>query len=153
MVTFSKILIPLDFTECSVAVLPYARLMAEKFSAEIYLLYTLAGPEQFKGLSFEEDWFTTYGRVLRIEAERAMDNFIGQHLQDSKPAATAIRTGEIVEEIVTYADEKGIDLILMASHSCHTAERRIYGSIAEAVSRDAGCPVMIVHPDSVKECP
>lgn len=149
MATISKILIPLDFTECSVAVLPHARLMAEKFSAQLFLLYTLPGPEQYQGLSFEEDWATTYGRVLKTEAERAMENFIAQHLPDAKPTDTAIRTGDTVEEIVTYADEKDIDLIIMASHSCQTTERRIYGSIAETVSRNAGCPVMIIHPDNL----
>ncbi len=150
MATFSKILIPLDFTECSVAVLPHAKLMAEKFSSDLFLLYTLAGPEQFKGLAFEEDWVTTYGRVLKNEAERAMENFVEQHLQDCRPAATTIRTGDTVEEIVAYTEQKDIDLIIMASHSCHTAEHRICGSIAEAVSREARCPVMIIHPDSLK---
>lgn len=151
MVTFSKILIPLDFTECSVAVLPHAKLIAEKFSAELFLLYTLAGPEQFKGLSFEEDWFTTYGRVLKTEAERAMENFVEQHMQDFRPAATAVITGDTVEKIVTYSEKKDIDLIIMASHGCHMTERRIYGSTAEAVSREAGCPVMLIHHDSLKE--
>ena len=59
---------------------------------------------------------------------------------------TGLLEGQPYEEIVTYADKKDIDLIIMGSHSCQTTERRIYGSIAEAVSRDAGCPVMIIHP-------
>lgn len=143
---YSKILVPLDFTECSVAVLPHAKMMAEKFSAELHLLYTLPGEEQYKGLAFEEEWGTTYGAILKTQAQRAMENFVARHMPDSRPTATAIRTGETVDEIVTYADKKDIDLIIMASHSCHTAEHRIYGSIAEAVSRDAGCPVMIIHP-------
>lgn len=151
MVSFSRILIPIDFTECSVAVLPHAKLMTEKFSAELFLLYSLAGPEQFTGLAFEEDWFTTYGRVLKTEAIRAMENFVDHHLSDCRPAGTTIRIGETVEEIVSCADEQNIDLIIMASHNCQTTERRIYGSIAEAVSRDACCPVMIIHPDNLKE--
>ena len=148
MPSFSRILIPLDFTQCSVAVLPHAELMAETFKADLYLLYTLPGPEQLKGLSIEQDWFTTYDNVLRTEAERAMKNFTQQHMQGWEPTATAIKTGDTVEEIVCFADEMEIDLIIMASHSCQTAERRIYGSVAEAVSRDAGCPVMIIHPEN-----
>ncbi|MBU0943720.1 MAG: universal stress protein [Proteobacteria bacterium] len=153
MVTISKILVPLDFTDCSVSVLPYAKFMTEKFSAELFLLYTLAGPEQFKGMAFEEDWFHTYGRVLKTQAERAMENFVELHLDNCRPTGTIIRIGETVEEIVACADEKNIDLIIMASHNCQTAERRIYGSIATAVSRDASCPVMILHPDNLKEKP
>lgn len=148
MTSFSKILIPLDFTQCSVAVLPHSKLMVEKFYAELYLLYTLPGPEQLKGLSIEQEWFATYDKVLRTEAERAMENFTQRHMKGWEPTATAIKTGDTVEEIVCFADEKDINLIIMASHSCQTAERRIYGSVAEAVSRDAGCPVMIIHPES-----
>ena len=148
MPNFSRILIPLDFTHCSVAVLPHAKLMAETFKADLYLLYTLPGPEQLKGLSIEQEWFVTYTKVLHTEAELAMEKFIQQHMTGWEPAATAITTGDTVEEIVCFADEMEVDLIIMASHSCQTAERRIYGSVAEAVSRDAGCPVMIIHPEN-----
>ncbi len=147
MANFSNILIPIDFTECSIAILPYARLMAEKFSAQLHLFYSLAGPEQFEGLSFKEDWFSTYGRILKVEAEKAMENFIEKNMKDMPPPATAIRVGETVEEILAYSDKKNIDLILMASHDCHRSEKRIYGSIAETVSRKVKCPVMIIHPE------
>ena len=50
MTTFSRILLPIDFTECSTAVLPHAKLMKEKFDADLYLLYTMPGPEQYMGL-------------------------------------------------------------------------------------------------------
>ncbi|MEN8200241.1 MAG: universal stress protein, partial [Thermodesulfobacteriota bacterium] len=85
--------------------------------------------------------------VLKTESKRAMENFVQRHMQDFAPAGTAIRTGDTVEEIIDYADKKDIDLIILASHSCTKAEHRIYGSIAEAVNRDAGCPVMIIHPE------
>jgi len=146
MMTFSRILLPIDFTECSTAVLAPAKLLKEKFDAELYLLYNLPGPEQYKGLNIEVDWYADYSHALRNEAEAAMENFIGQHMQGFEPRETAVRVGEVVEQTVLYADEKNIDLIITASHGCHTAENRIYGSIAEGISRESGCPVMIIRP-------
>lgn len=146
MTTFSKILLPIDFTECSTAVLPHAKLIKEKFDADIYLLYNLPGPEQYKGLGLESDWFVSCGNSLEREAESAMQNFIKANMQGFEPKKADIRIGEIVAETTLYAEVEGIDLIITASHGCRTAENRIYGSIAEGISRESGCPVMIIHP-------
>ena len=146
MTTFSRILLPIDFTECSIAVLSPAKVMKEKFDAELYLIYNMPGPEQYKGLDVEADWFANYGRSLKNEAEVALDNFIKRNMQGFEPKKAVVRIGEVVEEIVTFADELDIDLIITASHGCHTTENRIYGSIAEGISRESGCPVMIIRP-------
>lgn len=146
MTTFSKILLPIDFTECSTAVLPHAKLMKEKFDADIYLLYNMPGPEQYKGLELESDWFVSCGNSLEREAESALQNFIKANMQGFEPKKADVRIGEIVAETTLYAEAEGIDLIITASHGCRTAENRIYGSIAEGISRESGCPVMIIHP-------
>lgn len=146
MTTFSKILLPIDFTECSLTVLPHAKLMKEKFDADLYLLYNMPGPEQYEGLAMESDWYSNYGHLLRNEAESALENFIKQNMQGFEPKKAEIRIGEVVVETTLYVDEEGIDLIITASHGCHTTENRLYGSIAEGISRASGCPVMIIHP-------
>jgi len=146
MTTFSKILLPIDFTECSTAVLPHAKLMKEKFDAELYLLYNMPGPEQYKGLNIEADWFASFGKSLRREADVAMDNFIQQNMRGFEPEKAVVRIGEVVAETVIFADELNVDLIITASHGCHTTENRLYGSIAEGISRQSRCPVMIIHP-------
>ena len=146
MTTFSKILLPIDFTECSTAVLSHAKLMKEKFDADIYLLYSMPGPEQYKGLEMGSDWFVNYGHSLKREAESALENFIKQNMQGFEPKKAVVRIGEVIAETASYVDEEGIDLIITASHGCHTAENRIYGSIAEGLSRESGCPVLIINP-------
>lgn len=146
MTTFSKILLPIDFTECSTAVLAHAKLIKEKFDAELYLLYTMPGLEQYKGLEVESDWFANYGHSLKNEAKNAMKNFIARNMQGFEPKKAEVRIGEVVTETAIFVDEEKIDLIITASHGCHTAENRIYGSIAEGISRESGCPVMIINP-------
>lgn len=146
MITFSKILLPIDFTEYSTVVLPHAKLMKEKFDADLYLLYNLPGPEQYKGLELESDWFVSFGHSLEREAEGALKNFIKRNMQGFEPKKADIRIGEIVAETALYTEIERIDLIITASHGCRTAENRIYGSIAERISRESGCPVMIIHP-------
>ena len=145
MAKISRILLPIDFTECSIATLDHARLLAETFQADLYLFYAMPGPEQYEGLSLEIDWFSGYQQKLKYEAEQALGNFVDRHMQGFEPKARAVGVGDVVDEVIEYGIKQKIDLIITASHGCRRAERRIYGSIAESLCSKAACPVMIIH--------
>jgi nucleotide-binding universal stress UspA family protein len=56
-----------------------------------------------------------------------------------------MRLGTPSEEIVNYADEHEIDLIVMGTHGRTGVARVLLGSVAEKVVRKAPCPVLTVH--------
>ena len=58
---------------------------------------------------------------------------------------TATGVGKPARAIVDYADEHGIDQIVMGSHGRSGIDRAILGSVAETVTRRAGVPVTIVR--------
>jgi len=72
----------------------------------------------------------------QLEQIRPVDAAIAVHhvLLDGDPAA----------EIVGYAKEAGIDLIVMGTHGRTGVERLLMGSVAEKVLRDASCSVLVV---------
>ncbi|OGO06013.1 MAG: hypothetical protein A2Y60_05020 [Chloroflexi bacterium RBG_13_54_9] len=53
--------------------------------------------------------------------------------------------GNPPEEIASYAEESGVDLIVMASHGRSGPSRWAYGSVAEKVFRSSCVPVMMVR--------
>ncbi|HKQ64402.1 MAG TPA: universal stress protein [Methylomirabilota bacterium] len=57
---------------------------------------------------------------------------------------TASATGLAASEIVRYARRNAIDLIVMGTHGRTGFSRALLGSVAEAVTRRAGCPVLTV---------
>ena len=59
-------------------------------------------------------------------------------------AVTALLFGRPAREIVSYASRHGIDLIVMGTHGRTGVSRTLLGSVAEAVIRRAGCPVLTV---------
>ncbi len=61
---------------------------------------------------------------------------------------TALRTGSAAEEIVKFAEENGIDLIVMGTHGWTGLRHLILGSTAENVARTATCPVLTVRSSS-----
>ena len=56
----------------------------------------------------------------------------------------ASATGRAASEIVKYARRNAIDLIVLGTHGRTGFSRAVLGSVAEAVTRRAGCPVMTV---------
>ena len=60
-------------------------------------------------------------------------------------ADSHLRMGAVAEEIVTFADELEVDLIIVGSRGLHGIRRTLAGSVSESVFRHAHCPVMVVR--------
>ena len=60
------------------------------------------------------------------------------------PAETRIRGGVPAESIIACAKEQDCDLIVMGTHGRRGVFSLGYGSVAEAVLRQAPCPVLTV---------
>lgn len=59
-------------------------------------------------------------------------------------------TGSPVTEILAVAEDKRVDLIVMASHGRTGLSRLLMGSVAEGVMREAPCPVLVVRQPTAK---
>lgn len=127
---FSKILIPIDFSERSLGAARFAIPLAERFHSEITLLHVVPDP----------------GAERRSNTKR--DERIKKLLRDFLCAAFAhldvkrvLRTGPPAAEIVTYARENQSDVIMMPTHGYGAFRRLLLGSITAKVLHDAACPV------------
>ena len=61
------------------------------------------------------------------------------------PAKRCVRMGAVAEEIVAFADEPEVDLIILGSRGLRRIRRTLAGSVSESVYRHARCPVMVVR--------
>jgi nucleotide-binding universal stress UspA family protein len=81
--------------------------------------------------------------ILPIEGKRALarvrEKAAGVNLE------TALLYGKPAEEIVRYAREKGVDLIVIGSQGKQGITRLLLGSVAENVIRTAPCKVLVVR--------
>jgi nucleotide-binding universal stress UspA family protein len=60
-------------------------------------------------------------------------------------ADSHLRMGVVAEEIVAFADELEVDLIIVGSRGLRGIRRTLVGSVSESVFRHADCPVMVVR--------
>ncbi|NOS99545.1 MAG: universal stress protein [Phycisphaerales bacterium] len=146
-IKINKILCPTDFSELSAHAVKYAREFASAFGAQIHCLHIVdealqywnaMGPEGAPIVPAVED-LTRY-------SETHMRQFVDEHLMGLKFAPVAkIVSGAPHHEIVQYAFENNIDLIIIATHGRSGLVHALLGSTAEKVVRAARCPVLTVR--------
>ena len=81
---------------------------------------------------------------LEADARRALDGVVTREWASGRIVVRQIRHGNPANEIVRYADEQRINLIVVGTHGRGALGHLLMGSIAERVVRLAGCPVLTV---------
>lgn len=144
MAEIKKILFPVDFTSSSDKVLPYVKFMVDKLGAKLALVHVVRGAEEFAGFEMGAAWYSSFEKELIDGAEKAMRRFVEEN--DLNDADTAVIIGSAGEEIIKYADDNGIDMIIMGTHGRKGLEKIMFGSVAAEVVKKAKCPVLTVNP-------
>jgi nucleotide-binding universal stress UspA family protein len=141
MIAMKKILVPIDFAEASDAALLYGRNLAKIFGAELHVLNVMEN--QFLRPTFKSPAAVDAGVVNHVAKRLTPEDRATLH------AVTAVRASdEPSDEIVQYAEQEDIDLIVMGTHGRSNVAHLLLGSVAEKVVRTARCPVLTVrHPE------
>ena len=149
MIDLKRILIPTDFSKHSQNALSYAAAFAEKFGAELYLLHVV----QDLALFIPDAITVTPPIVPPVEeltasVRAALDRVIQENQLQRLPVFAEVREGTPFYEIIQFAKEKDIDLIVMGTHGRGWLAHVLLGSVTEKVVRKAPCPVLTVrHPE------
>ena len=149
-IQFQKILLPTDFSEHSAAAADYACDFAEKFNAELHLFHTLeiypgATPDFGMGLALPR-----YATEPKSAAEKALAKLLDPQWRSNHKVVHAVREGSPKAEIVRYARQEGIGLIVLSTHGRTGLAHALMGSVAESVVRMAPCPVLTVRPQGLE---
>jgi nucleotide-binding universal stress UspA family protein len=148
MIRLNRILLPTDFSDHSKQAAKYACAFAEQFGAELHLLHVLQDlvamvPEP--GLAFPPPG--DYMQELTASAEKGLAGFLDPQWAAGKNIVRETRQGPPFLEIVRYAKENNIDLIVLGTHGRSGLAHMLLGSVAEKVVRKAPCPVLTVRPE------
>jgi nucleotide-binding universal stress UspA family protein len=143
----TRILVPTDFSETSDAALAYGKTLAERFGASLHLLHVFEDP--YTMVTYAPEVYTPIAPNLRDVALRDAETQLANRLSAAEKArfngTTEIVTGLTAKEIVQYAKDHAIDLIVMGTHGRRGVAHLLLGSVAEHVVRTAACPVLTVR--------
>jgi nucleotide-binding universal stress UspA family protein len=141
MIALQRILVPHDFSETSEAAVRYAVALARNFNARIHLLHV--GDQARLDLETEFP-LGLEGAVEDAVRERLLKIVTPVEQAEFRPEFV-VRSGVPAAEIVRYAKDHDVDLIVMGTHGRGPVGHMVMGSVAEKVVRTAPCPVLTVR--------
>ena len=140
-----NILVTTDLSETSTKAFEPARVLAEKFGAQLHAVYV--EEDRLPPLVVE---YTTVGleEILQLQADQAqtrLRKFVDDQWGTDIDVNLAVLTGTAHAEIVRMAERCHADLIVMATHGRGFISHAILGSTTERVVRRAECPVFVIR--------
>lgn len=141
-----KILVPVDFSENSKKIIKSAVYVAEKFQASLAVVFVVQSFEDYSGFFVPHMPIAQFEEEMVQSAERKMESFLDENLSGSVAHEAKVLSGDVAEEIVSYAQVQGMDMIVMGTHGYKGFEKILFGSVAEKVVKTAPCPVMTINP-------
>ena len=149
MISPKTILVPTDFSDTSEVALNYGRALSETFKSSLHVLHVVSDADLGPGAA--ELWgFSPRDLLDRWEADarRRLDELCPEADRKTLRMQVVTRVGKPFVEVVHYAREHDVDLIVIGTHGRGAVQHALLGSVAEQVVRNSPCPVLTVrHPE------
>lgn len=155
MADINRILYTTDFSDLSAGALDYAVFLARKCGAQLHAVYVVDDSYQY-WMSFDLATIPAGPPLadLTAGAQKQMQEFLRTRLPADVPAISKILHGRPFLEIIRYARDEKMDLIVIGTHGRSGLRHVLMGSVAEKVVRKSPCPVLTVrHPGHEFEMP
>ena len=143
MAGYKKILFPTDLSEGSKTIANHVKLMAEKFGAEINVVYVVSVGHYYSALEVPAAGIANFEAEVVTAAKNQIRTFNGEVFKGMN-IKSEVFSGNPADEIVRYAEKNGNDLIIMG-HSRAGLERVLLGSVAHRIIKLSTIPVMVVR--------
>lgn len=130
---YEKILVPLDGSKLAELALPYAEKLTEAFDSEL-VLFSSCAPADSKYLHLQQLYI---GKMVEL---------VKSHIKEGAKVKIqqATTLGEPAREIVNYAKENNVSLIIMSSHGRSGIMLWAMGSTANKVIQQASTPILLI---------
>jgi len=149
---YQKMLIPLDGSELAEVVFSYAIELAGRLDLEIKLLL-VASTALGDFVPMHKAYIEQAAGIIQRRIKEVRERF-GVQPDNGLPGVHGeVAMGYPAEEILRYADENNIDLILMATHGRSGVRRWTMGNVADKVLRASKIPVLLIRAGVTGETP
>jgi len=135
---YDRILVPTDESESMSKVVEHAADIAARRDATVHVLYVL---DDRAFLTLDDEMQDEATQQLRDGGEEALARATDRLAADGVTVETATREGDPAEEILDYADDADVDLVVMGTRR-ENFEQTMLGSVSRQVVEAASTPVL-----------
>ncbi|MBI5388647.1 MAG: universal stress protein [Verrucomicrobia bacterium] len=138
-----RILVPVDFSDCSKKALQYAVPFARQFNASLVLLNVVQ--VSYPAGEFGPVEPPLPDTVMEDTSRKELETLAATEIAGLAPVTTLVRVGRPADEIVLAASDVQADLLIISTHGHTGLKHVLLGSTTEHVVRRAPCPVLTVR--------
>ncbi|HEY8173332.1 MAG TPA: universal stress protein [Dehalococcoidia bacterium] len=145
---YKHLLVTLDGTPRSEAVVPHAIDVARSMQAEVTLLRVVDAVKadwSERGAMGKGSAESTIRSMFTDQAQAYLDRLAAQVRSSGVKAVVMVRQGQAAKQILAVARDVDADAIAMATHSRRGINRLMFGSVAEEVLHLSSLPVLLVR--------
>jgi nucleotide-binding universal stress UspA family protein len=148
--SFTRILVPTDFSELSGVALEFGLELAERCGASLHLLHVIEDPLVAGAIPSEVyvPDVPALRAALVTEAEAQLAGLVPDRVRDALRVTTEVQVGKAAAVICETAATTPCDLIVMGTHGRTGVAHLFLGSVAEKVVRTAPCPVLTIRSET-----
>jgi nucleotide-binding universal stress UspA family protein len=149
-INFKKIMIATDGSDCSRLAAEKGIELARLSGGTVYAVCVVSTTS----LSMYMDYLSSTGmnpyweliyEGLKKQAQQAVDYVKGLGEKKGIDVEVIVLEGDPADELIRYAEENGMDIIVMGTLGRTGIERLLLGSVAGNVVRHSKVPVMVVR--------
>jgi len=168
-IKLNRILVGCDFSPDSKLAFDHALSLAQEFQTQLYLAHVIRPTEQIElpasdYIKIQAGDYTNWSRseyldlpkktatenlkrkntlISRLESQ--LSNMVPEESRNWCTPITILLEGQPYKELIDYAEQKKVDMIVLGVHGHSLLERFVVGSTADRVISRASCPVLVVR--------
>lgn len=143
-----KILLPLDGSRLGEIAIPFAEALALAFNAEIILFQVYTPSTIETGYRVPEITLATQREIeehIKEFAQSYLRQWEIKFQEKGLVTSCVLKLGSPADQILEYAEENGIDLIVMSTHGRSGIGRWVFGSVTDKVLHSGDMAVLTVR--------
>lgn len=174
-IKLDRILVGCDFSDDSTLAFDWALSLAQEFQTQVFLAHVIrageydpgVGPE-YSSLHQGDNTAWNQSELMQLDAsshevarekkakhisliEKQLLNMVPEDSQSWCSPTTVVLEGDPYQELLQYAEQKEVDLIVLGIRGHSLLEKFLVGSTTDRVIGRAGCPVLAIRQPGAKK--
>jgi nucleotide-binding universal stress UspA family protein len=141
MLPISRILMPVDFSQRCLGMIPHVKQFARQYNAEILLLHVVNPVYVIPETGISASAILSVPEWILTAQTKKMEEFAASELHDFQVRRLTYE-GDPEAQIVATAEAEAVQLVIMPTHGYGVFRRFLLGSVTSKVLHDLICPVL-----------